>query len=392
VNLMVPTNWDDELITTIRDFPVSAVYGKLDSDYFGGGRPSIYIPPVKKRKVRKHIALIHSHGYQFHYLLNASCMGNEELTMRGQYKIYKFIEFLLENGVDSVTVAIPYIARFIKSKYPNLKIKASIIANIDTVEKAKYWEDLGVDGMTLALDCNRNFELLKRITSRTKSEISLIVNLACLKSCPLSQYHYALGSHASQSSHKLKGFYIDYCMLFCAHLRLADLSRIIQSCWIRPEDISFYESIGINTFKITGRILSSDKILKITKAYSERHYKGNLLDILSPFVGQSQFNFRKFKLGLKYMLRPLTMNVFYLIKFKKIMNKNFIEIDNQALSNFLEGLKERNCNLLDCNDCRYCFDIAAKVIKVDMRELEEAKASYKNLLDSIESGRMFKYS
>jgi hypothetical protein len=67
--LMVPTNWDDVLIPGIQGLPASVVfYGKLHFDFFGGGRPSIYISPVSRRKARRHISLIHNSGYKFNYL------------------------------------------------------------------------------------------------------------------------------------------------------------------------------------------------------------------------------------------------------------------------------------------------------------------------------------
>lgn len=391
MNLIVPTNWNNQLIAKIKGLLVGEVFGKLHTDYFGGGRPSIYISSVSKKTASKHIALIHKYGYKFNYLLNTSCMNNEEFTRRGQYKMQKFMEWLLRNEIDSVTVTIPYLARWIKKNYSTLKIKASIIANISAVEKAKYWQELGVDSITLGLDCNRDFKLLESIAKNIKCEIVLMVNLACLRNCPFSQYHYVLGSHASQSTHKLKGFYIDYCMIFCSYLRLLDPAQIIRSCWIRPEDLSYYENIGINSFKIVGRILPTDKIVKIVKAYRERNYRGNLLDILSPFVGQSPFNLEKFIRGIKYMFRPFNINIFRLINLKRITKENFIELDNQGLNNFLEGFKNKNCRLMNCDDCNYCQNIANKVIKVDLAQLKEVKNSYKNILESIESGEMFRY-
>ena len=40
MKLSVATNFDDELIDKLKDYPVYEVYGKLQQDYVGGGRPS----------------------------------------------------------------------------------------------------------------------------------------------------------------------------------------------------------------------------------------------------------------------------------------------------------------------------------------------------------------
>ena len=391
MSFIVPTNWDDELIESIKGLPVTEVFGKLHSDYFGGGRPSLYIPSVRKKTVPKHIALIHRHGYTFNYLLNTTCMNNEEFSIKGQYTMQRFMEWLIQSGVDSVTVAIPYLARWLKKHYPTVKIKASIIANIDTIQKAIYWQDLGVESMMLSLDSNRDFTFLESITKTIKCKVSLIVNLACVRNCIFSQYHYALGSHASQSSRRLKGFYIDYCSFFCRYFRLCDPTQIIRSCWIRPEDISYYEDIGIASFKIVGRILPTDRIIKIVKAYGERNHKGNLLDILSPFVGQSQFNFEKYARGLKYLLRPFRINVFHLINLKRATKDNFMYLDNQSLNNFLKGFKNKNCRLMHCDECHYCHTVAENALRVDETTRDKEKRLYENILNIIESGKIFRY-
>lgn len=40
MKLSVATNFDDRLIDKLKDYPVYEVYGKLQQDYVGGGRPS----------------------------------------------------------------------------------------------------------------------------------------------------------------------------------------------------------------------------------------------------------------------------------------------------------------------------------------------------------------
>ena len=51
MRLSVACNFDEELIDGLRGFPVYEVYGKVTSDYAGGGRPSFYLPQVGKPEV-----------------------------------------------------------------------------------------------------------------------------------------------------------------------------------------------------------------------------------------------------------------------------------------------------------------------------------------------------
>lgn len=390
MELSVPTNWDDRLIEKLKFLPVKEIFGKLHSDFFGGGRPSLYIPSVKKNKVKHHIDIIRRNGYKFNYLINTSCLDNLEFTRAGQTMMFKFLDWLVENGVDTVTVSIPYLLQWLKKNYPGLKVKASIIADIDTLLKANKWEDLGADGIILGLDCNRDFALLKAIVRHVKCEVALIVNLACLKSCAFSQYHYVLGSHASQAHHKIKHFYIDYCLYHCNYARFKDTSEIIRSGWIRPEDIDCYENIGIHSFKIVGRILPAEKIAEIAGAYSNKRYEGNLLEILAPFSGDSEFTFEKFTRALRYLVRPSKFNLSFLKKMRRLSRTKSIYIDNRCLDGFLAHFRDNDCRLTDCRTCGYCSRVAANSVQIDGEYKKKMLAAYKELLDDLETGNAFK--
>jgi len=138
MELTVPTNWDDQLITRVKDAPVKEFFGKLPSDYFGGGRPSLYIPSVRKKVVGRHIDLIHRHGRTFNYLLNASCLDNAEFTRKGRARMHAFLDWLVGNGIDGVTVSVPFLVHWIKRHYPKLRIRVSIIADIEVRLDSKF--------------------------------------------------------------------------------------------------------------------------------------------------------------------------------------------------------------------------------------------------------------
>ncbi|HXH18061.1 MAG TPA: hypothetical protein VNJ07_03170 [Chitinophagales bacterium] len=74
----VACNFDPELIHQLAKYPVYEVYGKLTSDFFGGGRPSFYLPAVDKKGLEDYVRHTHRHGMEFNYLLNSSSMNNVE--------------------------------------------------------------------------------------------------------------------------------------------------------------------------------------------------------------------------------------------------------------------------------------------------------------------------
>ena len=91
MKLSVACNFDDELLEGLGPYPVYEIYGKLTSDYFGGGRPSFYLPKVGKKKLETYVKKTREKGISINYLLNASSMGNMEFTSEGQKEIEKLL-------------------------------------------------------------------------------------------------------------------------------------------------------------------------------------------------------------------------------------------------------------------------------------------------------------
>jgi collagenase-like PrtC family protease len=60
-----------------------------------------------------------------------------------------------------------------------------------------------------------------------------------------------------------------------------DPVELLKSPWIRPEDIPHYEAIGYDRFKITERFKRTPLLLENVRAYENRRYDGNLLDLFT---------------------------------------------------------------------------------------------------------------
>ncbi len=57
MKLSVACNFDDDLLTGLAPYPVYEIYGKLTSDYFGGGRPSFYLPEIDRAGLARYVAV-----------------------------------------------------------------------------------------------------------------------------------------------------------------------------------------------------------------------------------------------------------------------------------------------------------------------------------------------
>ncbi|MCK9603506.1 MAG: U32 family peptidase [Candidatus Omnitrophica bacterium] len=392
MRLTVPTNWQDDLIKKIKKPGVDTVYGKLDRDFVGGGRPSCILNKVTKNKAKLHVGDIHKEGLKFYYLLNSSCLGNLEWTSAGHRELSKLLAWLLDIGTDGVAVANPYIAQHIRAKYPHLEISVSCFANVNSVEKAKFWEDMGVSTITLPpVELNRDFKLLRKVRENIKCQLQLIVNDNCLSHCPLFIYHNNLTSHASQSKGKVGIFMFDYCFLICKYLRIKEPANFIRAAWIRPEDISVYENIGIDRFKVVDRGMHADAIALIADAYSKRSYKGNLYDLFNNPSTSLWLNKPSFFHKFRYFFHPFTVNLFKLFKNRKVVQNIKVSIDNTKLDGFIEYFFDHECRYNSCAECGYCTKIAQKALKIDPDFREKALEDYGSFIKEIISGGIFKY-
>jgi len=385
LKLLIPTNWQDDLIPKIKKDSVKELYGKLASDFIGGGRPAYLCANPSKEEVRSHIKEVHKHGMEFNYLLNATCMGNKEFTTSGQKKICQLLDWIVGMEVDSVTVATPYLLQLIKKRYPQLKVNVSSFPNINTIERARYWEDLGADRITLdEFILNRDFRLLRQIRKNVSCELQLIANNGCLYNCPFVPYHAITVSHSSQSEDRSGGFLLDYCALSCRYLRLTNPVNFIRANWIRPEDVHYYEDVGIDSLKLTDRTRPTEAIALAVDAYDRKKYNGNLIDLLTILSEDSFFSGnRKVWRGLKYFFRPFLMNSSFLYKLSKLGPKLSVYIDNSALDNFIEYFLERDCRSMSCNDCGYCEKVAHEAVKIEPGYQQETITKYKDILNRI---------
>jgi collagenase-like PrtC family protease len=401
MKLSVASNFKPDFLAALEGYPVTELFGKLPSDSIGGGRASFMLSPLTVGQLREHVRSAAERGIGFNYLINPACMDNREFTRQGQVELERLLELVEDCGATAVTVSLPFLLSIIKKRHPRLKVRVGVYARVDSVAKAKYWEDLGADCLTLeSISVNRDFALLQAIRSAVQLELQLIANSNCMMFCPLSGQHMVNLSHASQKGHSSRGFMIDYCALKCSAEKLLDPSNYLRSEFIRPEDMNTYLQMGYTSFKILERGAPTSVMAQRVRAYSEGSFDGNLLDLVQPYgykdtsaggTGWSE-NLWRF---LKYFFRPGTVNTAELLKLKKLAEKRGllsamewdpVYIDNRKLDGFLAGMKEINCRITDCSTCGYCAAWTQKSVKVDKNFQSEMLALYSDAFGALYSG------
>jgi collagenase-like PrtC family protease len=396
MKLSVAANYDFDLVSTLAEFPVAEVYGKFPADAVGGGRPSYMGTPLTKNDLAAYVSVLNRHGIAFNYLLNSSCLGNREWGRRWQRKLMRLLNSLVLMGVRRITVSTPYLLERVKTAFPELYVKIGIYAQIDTPRRARFWRDLGADALTLeSFSINRDFTMLRSIRGAVDCELQLIANHPCLPNCSMQPYHQNGFAHSSDGSRRL---FLDYCFLSCTLKRLEDPSLLIKAGWIRPEDIDFYGALGYEHFKLLERGIPSAELLKRVKAYSERHFAGNLAELILPY-GFKQPPKKQGLWLLRHFLRPGQVNPLKLRPFHSLMksqgmlfalDRSPFHIDTSKIpADFIQGFEQRCCSRLSCEDCRYCEEIAKEAVTIDAAFRQEQSARLKEARQQLIDGRLW---
>jgi collagenase-like PrtC family protease len=407
MRLSVATNFDRELVEQCRDYPVTELFGKLRTDAVGGGRAPYQLARVSRRQLAEHVRHCRDAGFAFNYLLNASCMGNREITRKGQQEINRLLDWISDIGVTAVTVASPFMLQLIKARQPHLKVRISVFGGVDRVRKAQMWEELGADCIVLdSILVNRELETLRQIRKAVSCDLELMANNNCLTGCAMSPMHMNALAHAGQAWHANKGFFIDWCFLKCTEMKMRDPVHYLRSEWIRPEDLRIYEELGFDLFKIAERDIPTEMMMTRVKAYAGRRYDGNLLDLVQAYGFQgirADHDYYRRGLGwlLRFIIRPGLANPLRMLPLKRLAEMRGmtrplegpppVVIDNRALDGFMERFRSASCIGVDCEDCRWCHEFTAKAVKIDDANRAEALAAYGELFASLNGGSMWSY-
>ena len=387
MKLRVGSNWDFALIDALQGTSVDALFGKLPFDIVGGARPGFVLPQVNRDYVKRYIHACHEKGLEFSYLLNAPCLGNLQYSRKGYGQLIELIEWVDESGADAVTVGIPYLVDLVRKRFPRLKIKVSTIARVNTVRKALQYEDMGVEEIIIDEHINREFKNLEAIRKAVKCNLELIVNNICLWQCPYNFEHVNHDGHASREGEEEAYCYLQYPGYLCLYRKLTEPVELLKSPWIRPEDLPHYETIGYDHFKITERFKRTPLLLEHVKAYENRRYDGNVLDLFT-LPRKGAFT----PLHLEYFIKPEHVDILKVSELGKVFDlevRELIQMDNRKLDGFIEHFKTRDCNETSCSSCRYCETMFEKTAVVKEGELKKAAQRVKEFSDKLLTGEIF---
>lgn len=240
-----------------------------------------------QRHMESDLNLYSKIGLRMNLLLNGNCYGRQSLARSFYKSVGDSVDELVNRWkLTSVTTTSPLIAKFVKSNFPDLEVRASINMEIGTIAGLEYVVDL-FDGFYLKREFNRDLARIREIRAwcdKRGKKLYMLANNGCLNFCSLRTFHDNLVSHEREivemdNAYEFPGLCHEY--LSCPEKRSALLTL---SNFVRPEDISLYEGLfdGIKLATRTNRNPGA-----VVRAYLAGRFAGNILDLTEPSHAQS---------------------------------------------------------------------------------------------------------
>jgi collagenase-like PrtC family protease len=318
---------------------VREVYLSGPQKYAGSGRVA---PQIDTEEFLSLVNEIHKHGIRVNLTLNSTCEGIDWYSQKTIDSTMQYIGEMHEaHGVEAVTIANPRYIMEVRKRFPRIEICASVLGDIDCVERAILFKKAGADVLTLDVNINRDLQLLREIKAVTNAQLKLMVNEGCLYKCPYRKFHFNITSHAAREVSRVG---IDYSFAdffdMCNQVIADDHSQILKSGWIRPEDLRKYQDIT-TFFKVVGRTQRGSRVLRATKAYLDEQWSGDLLDLMCANLGSFSVN-------------------------------NGAYLNNEELGKYGFFEKVTTCNR-KCRQCNFCNDVAANLLALGVVTMEKAE-------------------
>lgn len=221
-------------------------------------------------------------GIPLNVLFNAMCYGKHSQSRAFFEGVGQTVDYLQSRyGLTSVTTTSLLIAKFLKSNFEELDVRASVNMGIGTVEGLDYVKDY-FDSFYAAREFNRDFTVLARLKEWCEANGKKLYGLAnsgCLNHCSAHVFHDNLVAHEAEISEMDNGYAFEG---VCGHyLKNPENHRALlnNTSFIRPEDISLYDGV-FEAMKLATRVNANPE--RVLRAYIEGKHRGSVLDLLEP--------------------------------------------------------------------------------------------------------------
>jgi len=281
LKITMPSHWDKTIIqdivntTSDNDIRLGEIYGVLaDGGPIGHGRSPESVVSITKERAIQFRNFVKSLGVNFVYLLNAPF--NDVMDSKKTSDLRSYLCWVLKDlGPDGLTISSHDLMRLVRRIDNTIPIHISTIAGVKNLNDLQKFMDCLPDRLVPHHDIGKNFNDLAELTNFGKEnnmEVEILATESCLFGCPNRKAHYEYLSNkkADNPFHTI-----------CNSKKLIRPREfLLAGGIIRPEDVSFYENLGVHYIKVSGRSKPSSWITEVVKAYQNQSYDGNLIRLL----------------------------------------------------------------------------------------------------------------
>ncbi len=201
---------------------------------------------------------VHRQGKKIYVTLNTVCEERET------ERLYRLLSYLDRIGPDGLIVQDFGIIRLCQQFFPNLELHASTQMNIESASAANLLHKEGLSRVVVARELG--LEEVKYIKEHTKAEIEMFVHGAlCVSESGLCLFSSFLGGKSANRG---------MCTQACRRYYTAEYPEgIKQGYYFSPCDMQLIEQIpelmqiGVDSFKIEGRMKSAEYVGSVVSAY-----------------------------------------------------------------------------------------------------------------------------
>lgn len=237
-----------------------ALQAGCDAVYLGGKSfgARAFSNNFTNEELKKVIKEAHLYGVKVYVTVNTLIFENEV------DEFMEYIDFLHKNNVDAIIIQDIGMLDLIRKTYPNLEIHASTQMHIHNLEGAKLMKKLGVKRIVLARETP--IELIKEIKQKVDIEVEVFIYGAlcisysgqCLMSSLIGNRSGNRGS-CVQCCRKRYDLVDDNLKKYNKNKYLLSMKDLNSLSYIKE-----LEEIGIDSFKIEGRMKSSEYVYMVT--------------------------------------------------------------------------------------------------------------------------------
>ena len=213
---------------------------------------------------------------------------------QGLRPMVRTLSRLLDRGlVDGIVYCDHYLLQRLADEVPEVAARLEAVPGVNTMldsfakveAQLAYIRETGFRAparIILDRSLNRDLDRLAALAQQLREQhpgirIELLANEGCLPHCPCKLSHDAYIALASLDGRDLT--HDLNCRAGCIRILEEQPHRLLQSPFIRPEDVDLY-LYHVDTIKLCGRTLGPGFLMRAITAYRARRYDGNLLDLL----------------------------------------------------------------------------------------------------------------